>query len=420
MTLAKLKRWLGPSLFVGGLLTAIQGCGLIGGETSSAEERLCTPGANVYCRCVDRTEGTKLCLDDGKSFAPCATNEARTECVGGEIQDPNTGKPVDSNGQPIDPADAGPTTTTNPLDVCPGKSTSLTPGVATVIQGDTTGATDDAKGKTGACAAGAGGPDHVYRIIPTGSGALSIKVQGTAPFNPTIYLRTTCGDENSQIDCGETTGAGGLEQIDTNVLTGHEYFLFVDGASSTAGKYQLTALLTTKAFCGDGKIDPGEACDDTNHVDDDGCSPDCRKPNGDPPSGNGCPGHQVDVWPGATVTGSASTLPYGNTWTNTGTSCNVGSNTANGAQDHVYEVVPHASGTLTVTATPTSSWNLMVLARKTCTDASSQLACANAHGSGDSSPETMTLPVTSGQPVYVAVDGLVSGKGTYDVSFSIQ
>ena len=32
----------------------------------------CTPGAYVFCRCQDRSEGTKLCQDDGKAFGPCA------------------------------------------------------------------------------------------------------------------------------------------------------------------------------------------------------------------------------------------------------------------------------------------------------------------------------------------------------------
>jgi hypothetical protein len=36
----------------------------------------CTPGSHVFCRCSDRTEGTKLCAEDGKSFGPCSTDLA--------------------------------------------------------------------------------------------------------------------------------------------------------------------------------------------------------------------------------------------------------------------------------------------------------------------------------------------------------
>ena len=34
----------------------------------------CTPGNYVFCRCSDRTEGTKQCRADGLSFDPCATS----------------------------------------------------------------------------------------------------------------------------------------------------------------------------------------------------------------------------------------------------------------------------------------------------------------------------------------------------------
>jgi hypothetical protein len=37
----------------------------------AATEKLCTPGANVFCRCVDRREGIKHCRSDGQSFEPC-------------------------------------------------------------------------------------------------------------------------------------------------------------------------------------------------------------------------------------------------------------------------------------------------------------------------------------------------------------
>lgn len=32
---------------------------------------VCTPGAYVFCRCADRSEGTKQCRADGLSFDAC-------------------------------------------------------------------------------------------------------------------------------------------------------------------------------------------------------------------------------------------------------------------------------------------------------------------------------------------------------------
>lgn len=407
-------------LLVAGVFAFTPAC-IFGGDANTKEERICTPGANVFCRCADRSEGTKLCADDGKSFATaCATNESRSECIGGEIDDPNTGKPVDGDGNPIDPVDSdGGNVPKNGIDACPGKSTSLTPGQEVVIEGDTTGASDDAEG-TGACAAGAGGGDHVYRIIPTGSGSVSFKVQGEGALNPTAYIRTTCDDAATQVRCAETTGAGGVEQFSHNMISGKEYFLFVDGASSSAGKYKVTAKLTTMPFCGDGKVTEGEACDDINKTDNDGCDPSCQKVNGDPSSSATCPGQPVHVWPGKTVTGTGSNLTGGNTWTKTGTSCTISTSDVNAANDHIYEVTAHATGTLTVTATPAAGFNLMLIARAICTEQtpSSQLECANDGSAG--AAETLSVPVQNGQKVYVNVDGAISAKGSYTISFKIQ
>src|SRR4051812_36671520 len=40
-------------------------------ETPAATDRICTPANYVFCRCKDRSEGTKLCNADGTGFAPC-------------------------------------------------------------------------------------------------------------------------------------------------------------------------------------------------------------------------------------------------------------------------------------------------------------------------------------------------------------
>ena len=37
----------------------------------TTSERICTPNAYVFCRCRDRAEGTKRCMDDGKGFEEC-------------------------------------------------------------------------------------------------------------------------------------------------------------------------------------------------------------------------------------------------------------------------------------------------------------------------------------------------------------
>ncbi|MBN9162238.1 MAG: hypothetical protein J0I07_14855, partial [Myxococcales bacterium] len=98
---------LGSLLFsmaaVGGIVIATQGCAILEGTDSTNEERLCVPGAYVFCRCADRTPGTKLCKEDAKSFDACTTND-RGECAGGEIDDLRTNEPIPPDQTP-DPDD---------------------------------------------------------------------------------------------------------------------------------------------------------------------------------------------------------------------------------------------------------------------------------------------------------------------------
>jgi hypothetical protein len=46
--------------------------GASGDASGEAAAPHCTPGAEIFCRCSDRTEGTKRCASDGQSFEPCA------------------------------------------------------------------------------------------------------------------------------------------------------------------------------------------------------------------------------------------------------------------------------------------------------------------------------------------------------------
>ncbi|MBX3212291.1 MAG: DUF4215 domain-containing protein [Labilithrix sp.] len=406
---------------VASVLIATQGCALLESTDSTKEDRLCVPGAYVFCRCADRTPGTKLCRDDAKSFDACMTSDDG-ECVGGEIDDPQTNEPIPDDRDP-DPDDEEPGKA-GVLDSCPGKSTAVQPGQDIKLEGDTSTATDDRKGRQGACAVGAGASDHVYRLIPSGSGSLDVRVQGSDGLDPVAYVRTTCDDEASQVSCGPPS-ANKSAQLKLNVTTGREYFLIIDGASASAGKYVADLKLTTGSFCGDGKVDANEACDDGNKVEDDGCSNNCRSVNGNPTSGGSCAegGHPVEVWSGQTVTGTGSTNGYGNAWNAPSQACDPAG--SNSYQDHIYAVTPRATGNLVVTLSAQSGVplpNLMLSARRTCTSATPATSnmCANNGSAG--AGETMTFPVTKDTKVWVGVDGggITNNKGDYAISFRLQ
>ncbi len=82
---------------------------------ASSNGKLCTPGAYVYCRCEDRSEGTKLCHQDGAGFDDC-------KCDGTNPPDPTDPGPK-GNGQldPVPPPPPPPPGTPTIDPKCAGK-----------------------------------------------------------------------------------------------------------------------------------------------------------------------------------------------------------------------------------------------------------------------------------------------------------
>ena len=96
------------------LLGAFLGVAIVaacGQTTAVTSDRICTPGNYVFCRCKDRSEGTKLCNAEGNGFAPCegCLSGSENNNIGEPEPAPEPGPPVDA-APPIDaaPVDAGP------------------------------------------------------------------------------------------------------------------------------------------------------------------------------------------------------------------------------------------------------------------------------------------------------------------------
>ena len=92
-------------------------------------DRLCTPGNYVFCRCKDRSEGTKLCSADGFSFGACDACDNVTE----EVPVPPT--PEDPPDSSIDEPDAEKPPPPAPIDGG-GDEDAATVVVAKPIAGD--------------------------------------------------------------------------------------------------------------------------------------------------------------------------------------------------------------------------------------------------------------------------------------------
>jgi hypothetical protein len=83
-------------------------------EPRAKEERLCTPGAYVFCRCENRNEGTKLCKEDGTSFAACAPCEgdSKNSLSGSTEESGGSGERSPMSGSHRDDEPPPPSTTT--------------------------------------------------------------------------------------------------------------------------------------------------------------------------------------------------------------------------------------------------------------------------------------------------------------------
>jgi cysteine-rich repeat protein len=153
-----------------------------------------------------------------------------------------------------------------------------------------------------------------------------------------------------------------------------------------------------QAKCGDGTIDVGEACDDGNTKDGDGCSAKCQ-PDSAPASADKCPGQPLSLWKGASLTVSGTT-EYG---ANNDISSMCGEETL--SPDRVYAVTAQADGVMKITATVTSSgplpYNAIISVREgACDSAIAERLCASTDGE-----LSKTLGVKKGSKYFVFIDG---------------
>jgi cysteine-rich repeat protein len=161
--------------------------------------------------------------------------------------------------------------------------------------------------------------------------------------------------------------------------------------------------------CGNGKIDQGEACDDANAVEDDGCNSSCMPQGGFPPGT--CPGMPVHVWQ-KPVTWKGTTTGFALSY-RTNAAC--GGSTGSTGSDRVFAITPHQTGVLQIDAT-SPTFDVLLYARSDCTTQSSEMACTNAQTGAN--PETFSIPVTSGTVVYLIVDGATNATGNFTLSLT--
>ncbi len=274
MSLAKL-------LFGGALLAAILGgCSA---ENKAKDEKLCKPGAYVFCRCQDRQEGSKQCNEAGDGYGkcePCETDQ-NPEIIEGSSSSSSSS----SSSGSIPTGDGGPSGGTcgdgivqagedcddkngDDTDGC-GKDCKLTsattaatnacPGLEVHVWGGaheptTTGSTAGAgnrsatptcpKSGNGATASGVTAPDRVFKVVAHKTGNLEVATSD-ATFNVFLYAVADgkcAGSSVPQIACQNAVDGNGNETLTFPVEAGKAYHVFVDGglAGKQEGSFRVT------------------------------------------------------------------------------------------------------------------------------------------------------------------------------------
>jgi hypothetical protein len=126
------------------------------------------------------------------------------------------------------------------------------------ISGTLTGAFDHAHAS---CGADAKGPDALHRFDLAARARVRI-TQHSADFTPAVHLRKQCGDDHSEIACGDS-GIKADEATWAGVLDAGSYTLFADSADKDArGQYTLETELAPE----NGGGVRGDTCGDAQTI----------------------------------------------------------------------------------------------------------------------------------------------------------
>jgi MYXO-CTERM domain-containing protein len=156
------------------------------------------------------------------------------------------------------------------------------------------------------------GPDRAFRFQVDAAMTLTATMLSTADLG--LYLfSSTCTSQLSSCACvSDNSFANQFEIItDIQAVPGVDYFLVVDGfvdpslgGGPSQGPFDLTILRTA---CGNSIAESGEACDDGNTEDCDGCRADCSAQETGCGDGFECDPEQCDDGNGNSEDGCSST-----------------------------------------------------------------------------------------------------------------
>jgi cysteine-rich repeat protein len=323
------------------------------------------------------------------------------------------------------------------VDTCPGHPVTLAAEAdgsrTAVLSGTTLGLSNAVSACANTFSSSAG--DAIYAVTPDIDGYLTATVRG--PFNSTVSVLADCtapaGAPASVLACSFGANAStdpfvldGLGSIPktarTPVKAGTTYYVVVDGhfgsGTLNQGPYRLD-LRVTPAVCGNGVIEGTETCDDGGTDANDGCDAACQL---EPVTSRSTCGDAEAITLTETAPGNWSTSLARGT-----TNLLANANFATSASDPCFapgknaffSVTAPAAGVLRATAKSTQLDVVLGVRKPSCALTGAPLLCANDSGKGNE--ETVALPVTAGETVWLVVDGksdLEFGRFTLDVAIT--
>lgn len=216
---------------------------------------------------------------------------------------------------------------------------------------------------------GGGSHEAIYSITPGVLGDVgTLSLVLISATDQGIYVRTACGDGTTELGCSDLQGGGIDESLEVDVKGGVPVTLFVDGFSPGGeGPFTLTTAFTsTPPLC---------------------------------------------------AAAAAATLGANASDTTASTKVFKGSCTGAGAEEKSFKFTPATSGTLHLVLNSATDQGIYV--RTDCKDTATELGCSDASPGGTN--ETLDVPVTTGVPVTIFVDGFAPGEaGPFTLTVSVM
>lgn len=321
------------------------------------------------------------------------------------------------------------------FDACSGLLVNVDTQTDVTLSGTTTGGADDFKTWCGDSGTATAAPDVVYQLDFAEDCVLDLTLTDSSTvFNPVIELRrTACETEGGGDYCA--TGDQSVTRLKVPVLANTTYWAVIDGAAAdTSGDFNLRVKCTAPA-CGDAIVSPGEDCDDGNTTDNDGCSSTCHVEA--TATANTC----ADLGSAISLSVGSISLPGASaSYANAGagvTDDYIGSCAwETGGLDQVFEIVPTATGTLTVRVGFDGNGvavcqppnydqagcidHTLFVRETTCSDGT-EIACQQSNA--EDLTNSLSIPVVADAHYFVFVDGYNGeyySSGIYNLELTLQ